>query len=836
MANSLSAVISADVSGFNRALTDAKKVLSQFDKEQGESVKAAMRLNDVTDGQVNAFKKVVTNIEKATNGTKSYKQSASSLEKELQKLRQQWSNLSDTAKSSSFGKTMSEQIRQAQNRLEQLRASASKTEGSLKGLGTGAKGLGGNFNIMSSAIGKIGGAMAIAEGAFKVFKDAMRSTEEGIDAWDSKIQSASTTYSRFVAQIGRGDFAKAFSYEGLMESWNLGMSAYNAQDAKSTFINTMGIYKQNVDKQVAELQRLKSEGEKVTKEMIDKVKENGNAYISSLGEMTRESTRKTFKAKWNGGAGNVNFDDEGVQSVLALIRQGEDVHKLMNATKYSSTEIRKAQEEEEKKRKEFEAEMQKERDKVFDMKDKGEITSNEYYSRLDAIRKRETDFYDTEKNPLKSTKMEEFNKNVDIAKILANNEEALVEYINAWKEFYSEETTWEQKQRLLNRLLEKDKVDKPKVGTIAYYRDQQKTIKTKKENEVTTSDAWKKLDEEEKEIQKKIDEIEKRFAEGSIADLQKEIDAQIKIQTEVAVDSETYRQSVKKVEELKKQQASIRGEVEETIKYLENEIANLNYEISVALDDESRIELRQKLGELQDELDRRKGKYKIELEVYKPSTKSDNTKTPEVKTDYLGDLSTINSEMNNLYETTKKLGEMDNPFEFFGALIRSVQGVQAMSKAMEELGLISQASALQQVTASSEVATANGVEAASATTAATANIFKAHSAIPFVGIAIAGAMIAGMVAMIANARNSIPKYAEGGIIGGATSLGDFNIARVNSGEAILNGSQQKRLFSILNGGGGLNSDVGSPEIKMVIKGSDLHTIISNYNKKTGRVR
>lgn len=833
MANSLSAVISADVSGFNRALTDAKKVLSQFDKEQGESVKAAMRLNDVTDEQVNAFKKVVANIEKATNGTKSYKQSASSLEKELQKLRQQWSNLSDTAKSSSFGKTMSEQIRQAQNRIEQLRASASKTEVSLKGLGTGAKGLGGNFNIMSSAIGKIGGAVAIAEGAFKVFKDAMRSTEEGIDAWDSKIQSASTTYSRFVAQIGRGDFAKAFSYEGLIESWNLGMSAYNAQDAKSTFINTMGIYKQNVDKQVAELQRLKSEGGKVTKEMIDKVKENGNAYISSLGAMTRESTRKTFEAKWNGGTGNVDFNDEGVQSMLALIRQGEDVHKLMNATKYSSDDIKKVREEENKRREEFYAEILKEKEEIGKMYDRGELSSKEFQKRIQDVTARQNDFDNIEK---KSTKMEEFNKNVDIAKILALNEEALVEYINAWKEFYSEETTWEQKQRLLNRLLEKQNgADKLKVGTIAYYRDQQKTIKEKKENEVTNSDAWKKLDEAEKEIQKKIDEIEKRIADGSIADLQRQIDIETKIQTEVAVDSETYRQSVKRVEELKKQQASIRGEIEGTIKDLENRIANLNYAISVALDDDSRIKLRQELGELQDELDRRKGKYKIELEVYKPTTTS-NTKTPEIKTDYLGDLSTINSEMNNLYETTKNLAEMDNPFEFFGALIRSVQGVQAMTKAMQELGIISQASALQQVTASSEVATANGVEAASAATAATANVFKAHSAIPFVGIAIAGAMIAGMVAMIANARNSIPKYAEGGIIGGATSLGDFNIARVNSGEAILNGSQQKRLFSILNGGGGLNSDVGSPEIKMVIKGSDLHTIISNYNKKTGRVR
>jgi hypothetical protein len=34
----------------------------------------------------------------------------------------------------------------------------------------------------------------------------------------------------------------------------------------------------------------------------------------------------------------------------------------------------------------------------------------------------------------------------------------------------------------------------------------------------------------------------------------------------------------------------------------------------------------------------------------------------------------------------------------------------------------------------------------------------------------------------------IASFADGGIIGGTTTIGDYNIARVNKGEMILNGS------------------------------------------------
>ena len=50
------------------------------------------------------------------------------------------------------------------------------------------------------------------------------------------------------------------------------------------------------------------------------------------------------------------------------------------------------------------------------------------------------------------------------------------------------------------------------------------------------------------------------------------------------------------------------------------------------------------------------------------------------------------------------------------------------------------------------------------------------------------------------AIGSLPKFESGGIVKGSSFTGDNVLARVNSGEMILNNSQQNRLFGLANGG------------------------------------
>ena len=68
--------------------------------------------------------------------------------------------------------------------------------------------------------------------------------------------------------------------------------------------------------------------------------------------------------------------------------------------------------------------------------------------------------------------------------------------------------------------------------------------------------------------------------------------------------------------------------------------------------------------------------------------------------------------------------------------------------------------------------------------------------------------IAGVAAIIA-AMMSIPKFETGGMVGGSSFYGDKILARVNSGEMILNRGQQARLYGMVNNGSqsGMNGKV-----------------------------
>ena len=80
--------------------------------------------------------------------------------------------------------------------------------------------------------------------------------------------------------------------------------------------------------------------------------------------------------------------------------------------------------------------------------------------------------------------------------------------------------------------------------------------------------------------------------------------------------------------------------------------------------------------------------------------------------------------------------------------------------------------------------------------AAAASTMKAHSWIPFVGVAMGIGFVASMVA----ALMSLPKFAGGGLVGGTSYSGDTQLASVNSGELILNKAQQNSLANELQSG------------------------------------
>ena len=116
---------------------------------------------------------------------------------------------------------------------------------------------------------------------------------------------------------------------------------------------------------------------------------------------------------------------------------------------------------------------------------------------------------------------------------------------------------------------------------------------------------------------------------------------------------------------------------------------------------------------------------------------------------------------------------------------------------------------------------------------AAAQIFAAHASIPFAGPGIAAGYVTAMESLLA----SLMAFANGGIVGGSSFFGDHMLARVNSGEMILNKNQQKNLFDAIDqnklGGAGANNIVVTGKIR----GKDLLLVQQHYNKlnaKTGQ--
>lgn len=232
-------------------------------------------------------------------------------------------------------------------------------------------------------------------------------------------------------------------------------------------------------------------------------------------------------------------------------------------------------------------------------------------------------------------------------------------------------------------------------------------------------------------------------------------------------------------------------------------------------------------------------------------------------------IGSLNDSVVGVTSTWENMAESWNDMSTFKKVTSSISAVistineamgayEAISDVVQLFGEISEASAAKKVaadatemasdstktalsTANSQVEIANnqqeqmsdlasvGTKQASAIASATASGAK----LPFP--ANLAAIAAGIAAVVA-AFAMISSFADGGIIGGNTTLGDMNIARVNKGEMILNGTQQKRLFSILDGNVSASpNNITSGNVKFEIKGSTLVGVLKNHNSKMNKV-
>lgn len=244
--------------------------------------------------------------------------------------------------------------------------------------------------------------------------------------------------------------------------------------------------------------------------------------------------------------------------------------------------------------------------------------------------------------------------------------------------------------------------------------------------------------------------------------------------------------------------------------YLDNQISGKKKELSLAVNDADRIRISRELDELVSK------RREMDITVkYKDLKAPDAVKKPSSN---LAGMATLPEKLDKIDpipdKSVKNVDDMTTGLENVSSILGTLGGL--MSQSSDNMGawaLSSAANIAQMIVQLQALATAQGV----------ASAFSAPWPASL-------AAVATVLTTVASIFSSLPQFAEGGIIGGSSYFGDRLLARVNSGEMILNQKQQRRLYDLTTSDGGATVSLGVSRIQ----GSDLYLALSNYMKKTGK--
>lgn len=279
------------------------------------------------------------------------------------------------------------------------------------------------------------------------------------------------------------------------------------------------------------------------------------------------------------------------------------------------------------------------------------------------------------------------------------------------------------------------------------------------------------------------------------------------------VNSDQFKEVSEQLEEAKKKAAEFQEKLNKptfengSVNYLKDMISKIQEQLDNAnLTADVRLNLIQDKNDLEDEVANMEDPNKAKREADEKAEKEAEERNER---DKKRQEETINS--------YKAMGDAASAM----GNIMSNAGLQGASAAMQVASATMNAAA-QIIPQVMKIIAAKQAEAMAGGTASAA-------ALPFpANVAAIASIIATVLSTFNTIFSAVGAYASGGIIQGASTHGDQLFARVNAGEMILNGSQQARLFDILDGASNNNSG-GQVEFK--ISGSTLKGVLRNYDNK-----
>lgn len=311
--------------------------------------------------------------------------------------------------------------------------------------------------------------------------------------------------------------------------------------------------------------------------------------------------------------------------------------------------------------------------------------------------------------------------------------------------------------------------------------------------------------------QKKVYELINTELKNHVDSIKQQSEAakKAKEESEAAAKAAKEKAAAEEAARLAKEKAS---RPDGSIADVEYQISQKKKEISVAISDNDRIRLSTEL----DELVQKKRYMDLAVKYSQPAFDTKqiadmaNAKSTFSKMARLPDGWNKIEPISN--KSVKNAESMGDSLESVSSILGALGGLtNNASSSMTSWALNSAANISQMIVQLQALATAQGV----------ASAFSAPWPASL-------AAVATVLTTVASVFSSLPKFANGGIIGGSSFYGDKLLARVNSGEMILNKDQQKSLYRMTSSG----DDINITSFK--VRGDELYLVLKNYMKKTGK--
>ena len=726
MANNLTAVIGADTSKFVKEVQSAQDMLKKFVSATENASSTANKNTSATNEQVNAYKRVVKQLEKVASGNMSTTQQTKALEAQVRELKIQWANLSDEAKKGEFGKAISSSLSSASKQLDTLKTQLNQTSDATKkssdSTTTYDGSLGSLIGVAKKLAPAIGGVVAIQ----KTFTEVINGSQTTGDAFNNTLYTGKNVLKEFASAIATFDFS-AFN-AGLDAMIQKGYDAAAAIDQLGNTIMSYNVKSAKANLKLSAARAILSDPNS-TKEQIAQAKKDMRDALTELksaaGVMMGDYENALI-AEVNARGGSLSGE-----GALAILDKWLEVDTSAN------------------------------RDQI---KAAAQAGYDAYVQELNALNSRYT-VTTTMPTTWGASSMSTVNRTPDYLSELASLNDKYKDQVAY--HVLLEKYTDDELQKLGEQRIAMINLN----GQIDAYESSMNRLNNRRPTGGGNGGG-----------------NDSNALVGSVTQIKQAITQTEKLKDKQVVGTEEWWKQVRALEALNEKLAKAQSYEKRLTTEAPQLVPITNPIVGQVKGPEMKLAGKSPFEKQQEDLEEFEKRYKQAM---------DNV------SNYSQALNSIGSIFNALGSNMDENGQ--KWMSFAGTVVQSIATILPN---------------LVKLIFGQEAVSMTGGTASAASLPFPANI------------AAIASIIAELIAVFA----SIPKFADGGIIGGNTSIGDYNIARVNSGEMIMNGSQQKRLFNILDGNAGMiSSGSTGGQVEFKIKGTELVGVINNVNKKRSKL-